>query len=88
MQSDREPGQKSFWRTPIGWAFAGFAAVAAFFIVTEHAAHAFGVLPWLLILACPLMHFFMHGRHGHGGHGDGAAKKPGPRDAAPAPRDE
>jgi hypothetical protein len=29
------------------------------------------VLPWLLILACPLMHVFMHGGHGgHGGHGE------------------
>jgi hypothetical protein len=26
------------------------------------------VLPFLLILACPLLHMFMHG--GHGGHGD------------------
>jgi hypothetical protein len=26
-----------------------------------------GALPWLLVLACPLMHLFMH--HGdHGGH--------------------
>jgi hypothetical protein len=25
-------------------------------------------LPWLILLACPLMHIFMHG--GHGGHGD------------------
>ena len=24
-------------------------------------------LPWLLVLACPLMHLFMHGGHGHGG---------------------
>jgi hypothetical protein len=24
------------------------------------------VLPFLVLLACPLMHFFMHG--GHGGH--------------------
>jgi hypothetical protein len=36
---------------------------------SEHRAHLFGVLPYLLLLACPLMHFFMHGRHGgHGGH--------------------
>ena len=50
------------------WAFWGFAAVAAFFLITEHAAHLFGVLPFLLILACPLMHIFGHGGHGHGGH--------------------
>ena len=43
-------------------------AVAAFFLVTEHSAHLYGVLPFLLLLACPLMHLFMH--HGHRGrHG-------------------
>jgi hypothetical protein len=28
------------------------------------------LLPWLLLLACPLMHVFMHGRHGGHRHGD------------------
>jgi hypothetical protein len=86
--------RKSFWKTPLGWAFLGFAAIAAFFVVTEHTAHVFGVLPWLLILACPLMHVFMHRGHGHGGHDHGGrghdrgeAGKSGPRDAPPAPRD-
>lgn len=59
---------KSFWRTPLGWAFIGFAAIAGFFLVTEHTAHLLGWLPWLLILVCPLMHFF---GHGHGGHKHG-----------------
>jgi len=38
-----------------------------------------GVLPYLLILACPLMHFFMHGKHGHGhghGHDQGSTREP------------
>jgi DUF2933 family protein len=58
-------------------------AVAGFYLVTEHQAHLFGALPFLLILACPLMHFFMHGGHGgHGGSGDdrgtsGASQPPG-----------
>jgi hypothetical protein len=48
-----------------------FLAIAGFYLVTEHTAHLFGVLPLLLLLACPLMHFFMHGGHGgHGGDGD------------------
>lgn len=45
----------------------GFALVGAFFLLTEHRAHVFGYLPYLLLLACPLMHLFGHG--GHGGHG-------------------
>lgn len=47
--------------------FFGFVAVAGFFLVTEHRAHLWGILPFLLILACPLMHLFHHGGHGHGG---------------------
>lgn len=42
--------------------------ILAFFLITEHAAHLFGILPYLLLLACPLMHLFLHGRHGGHGH--------------------
>ena len=61
---DSEP--KGFWssRYAIGWLVIG--AIAAYFLLTEHRAHFFGALPYLLLLACPLMHVFMHG--GHGGH--------------------
>ena len=49
---------------------AGFLAVAGFFLVTERAAHVFGVLPYLLVLLCPAMHMFLHR---HGKHPAGAA---------------
>ena len=52
------------------WVFLGFAAIALFFLWTEHRAHLLGVLPYLLVLSCPLMHLF---HHGHGHHG-GAAR--------------
>ena len=42
-----------------------FLAIAGFFLITEHAAHLFGILPYLLVLLCPLMHLL------HGGHGSG-----------------
>ena len=45
------------------WVFLGFALIAAYFLITEHRAHVFQYLPFLLVLACPLMHLF----HGHGG---------------------
>lgn len=48
------------------WIFLGFLAIAAFFLFSEHRAHALGVLPFLLLLACPLMHLFMHRGHGRG----------------------
>jgi hypothetical protein len=58
----------SWWRSRSGLAFLGFAAVAAFFLWTEHRAHLLGALPYLIFLLCPLMHMF-HG--GHGGHEGG-----------------
>ncbi|MDH0241223.1 DUF2933 domain-containing protein, partial [Aeromonas caviae] len=59
-QSD-EPG---FWRSRTGVAFIIIGSVAGYFLVTEHWAHFMGALPYLLLLACPLMHVFMHGGHG------------------------
>tara|TARA_R110000868_G_scaffold228177_2_gene481156 strand:- start:7473 stop:7667 length:195 start_codon:yes stop_codon:yes gene_type:complete len=48
------------------WAVTAFMIAAVlFYLVTEHQVHFFGALPWLLILACPLVHIFMHGGHGH-----------------------
>jgi len=77
MSEERQ--EPPWWRTPIGLVTCGFLIVAGFFLLTEHTAHVFGVLPWLLILACPLMHLFMHhGHRGHGGHGP--ASRPGPDD--------
>jgi hypothetical protein len=47
--------------------FVGFLLTAGFLLVAEHRAHLLpylGYAPWLLLLACPLVHLFMHG-HGH-----------------------
>ncbi|EWS65291.1 hypothetical protein Y695_01455 [Hydrogenophaga sp. T4] len=51
---------RSLWRTRYGVGLLVLGAVAAFFLFAEHRAHIFGALPFLLILACPLMHLFMH----------------------------
>ena len=67
------------------WVFWGFVAIALFFLVTEHRAHVFQYLPFLLLAACPLLHL-LHGHGGHGGHnskadpagkgGDGSKSRP------------
>lgn len=57
----------SFWGSRYAIGLIVIGAVAGYFLLTEHLAHVVGALPYLLILACPLMHLFMHG--GHGGHG-------------------
>ena len=49
------------------WILIGFLAIAAFFLIAEHTAHVLGALPYLILLACPVLHFFMH--RGHGSHG-------------------
>lgn len=55
--------------------FIGFVillAIIGFLMYSEHRVHALGFGLWLLLLACPLLHLFMHGGHGgdgsHGGH--------------------
>jgi hypothetical protein len=58
------------------WILIGFLLVAGYFLVMEHRAHlegALAYLPYLLLLACPLMHLFMH--HDHGGHGGHPSQK-------------
>ena len=58
------PGRRTWW------VFGGFAAIALVMLGIEHQAHLLGWLPWLFLAACPLMHVFMHGGHGHGSHGN------------------
>lgn len=62
------PSRRRWW---IG--FGAFALLAAVLLWEEHQVHLLGALPWLILLACPLLHVFMHGGHGHGSkgrHGD------------------
>ena len=67
--SQQHPEPKAFWgsRSSIGLIVLG--GIALYFLLTEHRAHFFSALPFLLLLACPLMHVLMHG--GHSGHGGG-----------------
>ena len=52
-------------KSPVSrWIFGGFLLIGAYFVLTEHRAHFIEFLPFLLVLACPLMHLF----HAHGNH--------------------
>lgn len=55
------------------WVLLGFLAIAGFFMLTEHRAHVLGILPFLLLLACPLLHLFHGGHGGHEKHGSKSA---------------
>ena len=70
---DHDQSSTPWWRLPFKVVLIGFLLVAAFFLITEHTAHTFGALPFLLLLACPVMHFLHHGHGGHGGHGSSKA---------------
>jgi hypothetical protein len=63
--SRSSPGQR--WNARSRWALYGFLAVAGFYLVTEHWAHTLSALPFLILLLCPLLHFFHHGGHGDRG---------------------
>ena len=60
-------GAGNFWTSRGGLVLLALLAIGGILLFTEHQAHVLGVLPWLFLLACPLMHIFMHS--GHGGHG-------------------
>ena len=77
----------SFWRSRYAVGLLVMGAVAAYFQLSEHRAHFFWALPFLLLLACPLMHVFMHGGYGgHGAaHGDHEGGKQAPAPAAIKP---
>lgn len=52
-------------KSKTGIVLVGFLIIAGGLLFTEHRAHVLGLLIWLPLLACPLMHVFMHGGHGH-----------------------
>ena len=74
MTEKNRVGFGGFLRSRQGVVLVIFLVIAGYFLWTEHRAHLIGTLswlPWLLVLACPLLHVFMHGSHGgHGGHGN------------------
>jgi hypothetical protein len=46
-----------------------FLGIAAFFLIMEHRAHVYGLLPYSFLLLCLVMHMFMHGGHDRGKKG-------------------
>ena len=50
-------------RIGMGWIFVAFAVMAVVLLWQEHRAHILGVIPYLILFSCPLMHL-LH-RHGH-----------------------
>jgi hypothetical protein len=77
--NDAPHTSRPFWKSRSAIALLVFGAVALFLVFSEHRAHFLGVLPYLLLLSCPLMHLFMH--HGHGHSHTGSRKNEGTSDS-------
>ncbi len=61
----------------VGLVLLGFLAVAAFFLLSEHRAHALGVLPYALVLLCLLLHLWHHRGHRENG-GEASSRRDAP----------
>jgi len=65
MNTHEQPRQTRWYQSRLTWVLLGFIAIGGFFLVTEPTAHFFGILPFLLLVLCPLLMLFMM----HGGQG-------------------
>lgn len=54
------------------WVVLTIGLVGLILLLKNHTSHVFVALPYLILLACPFMHLFMHG--GHGGHGSDSGR--------------
>jgi hypothetical protein len=70
--TDSESGERiPLVRRPVAMALVTVLLIGGFYVLREHWGHLLGLWPYLLLLACPLMHLMHgHGGHGHRGHGD------------------
>ena len=57
----------SFFGTKLGLFLSLLLAAFGAYLLWTHTGHVLTALPFLLLLACPLMHFIGHG-HGHPHH--------------------
>jgi hypothetical protein len=62
--------RQAFVRTPRGVLLSLIVAALGAYLLAYHTSHVLLAVPYLFLLACPLMHVFMHGGHGHGAHGN------------------
>jgi len=79
-------GKYRFWRSCTGVVLVGVATMAGLSLIVEHRNHLWEYAPYLLLLACPLMHLFGHGHdRGHGATSNGGEDAPHRPSAHPMP---
>jgi hypothetical protein len=59
-----DEGSQHFLGSKLGWAVTLILAALGAYLLWTHTGHVLTAVPYLILLACPLMHLFGHG-HGH-----------------------
>ena len=59
-------GYKAFLGSPAGLFTCLVAAALGIYLLFFHLTHVALALPYLVLLACPIMHFMHRGHHHHG----------------------
>ena len=57
----------TFFGSGLGLMVSVLLAALGVYLLWTHTGHVLAALPYLILLACPLMHFLGHG-HGHKHH--------------------
>lgn len=70
-------GLLTFFGSKVGLAICLLLAALGVYLLWTHTGHVLSALPYLILLACPLMHIFghRHGRNKHQHHEEGRAAK-------------
>jgi hypothetical protein len=66
-QHDRTSGHSiaRWYKSPVGILLLALAVALGYYLWVYHSQHVLAFLPFIFILACPLMHLLMHRNHGH-----------------------
>ena len=73
------------FKSPRSWLLVAAAAALGPYLVIWHSVHLAAALPFIVLLACPLLHVFMHGGHRHN---DGGGTRPPANSQAKGDKDE
>jgi hypothetical protein len=66
---------RCFFGSKLGLAATLVVAAIGIYLIWTHTGHVLAAAPYLLLLACPLMHLFGHGhRHGNDARGERRAQ--------------
>lgn len=73
---------REFLSSKLGLAVCLVLAALGAYLLWSHTGHALSALPYVILLACPLLHLFGHGhgsRHTHADHASpNSGKRPTP----------